>query len=284
MKTDFEKFADMAMKAFTEEEKVVMGVGNKKASIDEDAGFISRVANFNDLLLEGVDLKPVNAIDSGDGELVFMFEDEEDAGNLYSFMTENGLLHAGEITISESDLGMEVSFTRSVMENKPELIQAALLAYEGKLSFDEEDDTYQFESVIEDIGNYLSEVTVSGAGKTSMKGNPFHDKKTGLFVNPTRHIKAKGGSWSDGRRKLKFLGAGKDKKKQAMAKYGSTKHPCGRAARRMGKNIRCWDGAVLTPAQQMAKMLKGMKVREGFDMMDKALLMEMRAKYRKLSF
>jgi len=282
MKTDFEVFADMALRAFSDEEKTVMGIADKKESLDED--FISNVVKFNNSILENAELKPLNVVDDGDGELVFVFEGVEDAENLYSFMTENGLLHAGEITICESEDGMEVSFTRQVLEKKPELIQASLLAYEKQLSFDDDEDTYQFESVIEDIGEYLSEVTVSGAGKTTMKGNPFHDKKTGLFVNPERHMKTKGGSWSDGKRKLKFLGSGKDKNKKAMAKYGSTKHPCGRAARAVGKNIRCWDGAVLTPAQRMAKMLKGMKVREGFDIADKALLMEMRAKYRRLNF
>jgi hypothetical protein len=282
MEDMFKKFAGMAMECFDDTEKKALGLntmGVNQKQLDES--FVGNVSAYSNRV-NGMKLAKVKDKDS-DSEVAFVFEDEQDASDMYDFFVNNQLLIPGEIVFRNIDEEHVVAFMPSVLVNKPELIQGALLAYEEQLDLSEEDDDYAFESFVDEMSNLLSEVTVSGAAKDTMKGNPFHSKNNGKFTSPSDHMGSKGGSWSDGRRKLKFLGSGKDKKGGPMAKYGSTKHPCGRAAREVGKNVRCWDGSELSAGQRVGKMLKSKKTRnENLSIMDKAFLMEMRAKYRRM--
>jgi hypothetical protein len=282
MEDMFKKFANMAMECFDDNEKKVLGFDTKDVDRKQlDEAFVGNASMYSNTI-NGVSISKLSSKDS-DSEVAFVFEDEQDATNMYDFFINNGLLIPGEVALRNIGEEHTVVFMPSVLVNKPELIQGALLAYEDRLDFSDEDSDYAFESFIDEMDNLLNEVTVSGASKMTMKGNPFHNKGDGKFTSPSDHMGSKGGSWSDGRRKLKFLGSGKDKKGGPMAKYGSTKHPCGRAAREIGKNVRCWDGSDLSAGQRVGKLLKGKKVRkEDLSIMDKAFLMEMRAKYRRL--
>lgn len=281
MEDMFKKFADMTLACCDDSEKKALGFDSKYDKGRLDEAFVGNASLYSNRI-NGVQLAKIKDKDS-DGEVSFVFEDEQDASDMYDFFVNNQLLVPGEIVLRNVDEEHVVAFMPSVLVNKPELIQGALLAYEDQLDLSEEDGDYAFESFVDEVSNLISEVTVSGAAKDTMKGNPFHSKNNGKFTSPSDHMGAKGGSWSDGRRKLKFLGSGKDKKGGPMAKYGSTKHPCGRAARAVGKDVRCWDGSELSAGQKVAKMLKGKKVRkEDLSMMDKVFLMEMRAKYRRL--
>jgi hypothetical protein len=84
------------------------------------------------------------------------------------------------------------------------------------------------------------------------EANPFHDPRDGTFSNPERIVSTKGGSKSfqisKGNPLDRVSGSpkiGVDKKtgkKRAFIKWVSTMRPCGRVARRKGKDVRCWDG------------------------------------------
>lgn len=177
-----------------------------------------------------------------DGEIAFRFERMSDAQDLYDFIVDVGLLEDGEIKLHLSDGQYSVHFMPHVAVVKPDVIQAAMIAYEDIVSADSMD---AYESLAEDIKHILVEkkaFKVAGAPKGKYKGNPFHDKNTGKFVGAGLINISDGGSWAIGKRKLKFTGSKKGKDGGVVVSFGSTKHPCGRAARKKGKDIRCWDG------------------------------------------
>ncbi|MEJ2293647.1 MAG: hypothetical protein P8Y23_02655, partial [Candidatus Lokiarchaeota archaeon] len=160
--------------------------------------------------------------DNDNDELVFVFEDEEDAVDMYSFFVESKFLDVGEIVLRNVNEEHTVSFNSNVITMKPELIQAALLAYEDRLYVETEDELKAFEDVIEGLTDLLeaSGTRTSGAPKRKKgMGNPFHDKDDGKFTGAERHASEKGGSWAIGKRKLKFVGKGKNKDGGLLVKY-----------------------------------------------------------------
>jgi hypothetical protein len=181
---------------------------------------------------------------------------------------------------------------------KPELIQAALLAYEDRLYVETEDELKAFEDVIEGLTDLLeaSGTRTSGAPKRKKgMGNPFHDRDDGKFSGAESHASKGGGSWAIGKRKLKFTGKGKNKDGGLLVKYGSTKHPCGRAARKQNKDVRCWDGTEIESVEnndtviegrigkRLSRIMKGKKItKEGINIADLSFIMEMRAKYNNM--
>lgn len=214
-----------------------------------------------------------------DDEVVFMFESYEDAHALYEFMTENGLLQPGEVIVRQEEGQNTVHFNPLVVIMKPEVIQAALVFYEEQLEDGYED---AYEAVGEMTDEVLDEATVAGAPKRKRgMGNPFHDKDTGKLSGADQIAAKGGGSWAIGKTKLKLVGKGKDKKGGLLVKFGSTKHPCGRAARADMKDTRCWDGKK-GAGFAIAKAL-GKKVRkEEFSAEDINVIMEMRRKYHSI--
>jgi len=177
-----------------------------------------------------------------DSELAFNFEDIMDAQSLYDFVLNTGLVEAGEVRMHVSGHQTSVHFAPHVMVIKPEVIQAALMAYEEFM--EEDDDNYEaYEAIADEIEGYLEERTkVSGAPKGRGKGNPFHDKNTGKFSGADSISGKKGGSFVKGKTKLKYAGDKKSKSGDKVVNFASTKRPCGRKARRDGKDVRCWDG------------------------------------------
>ncbi len=178
-----------------------------------------------------------------DDDFVIAFEDAFDAKRLYSFIVESGLASPGEVILDDVEDGYNVTFSASVVLHKPEVVRAAISAYYDRM--DESEDG-MYEDAMEMLGEPIEEVTVSGAPRTK-KGNPFHDEQ-GRLSGPADTKKKESGSWAMKKVKLKVTGSGKDKKGGLMVKYGSTKRPCGREARKQGKNIRCRDGKVMEQA------------------------------------
>lgn len=233
----------------------------------------------------GKPLEPIQGKDS-DAELVFFFEDREDAEDLYGFMVETQLLVPGEIMFRDIEEQYSVAFMPSVVINKPEVIHAALIAYEEQLYTESEEDDEQFESFIEGFTDLISEAATktSGAPKRKAKmGNPFHDRDSGQFSGAQNHASKGGGSWSIKKTKLKFTGKGKTKEGGLLAKYGATKHPCGRAAREKGKDVRCWDGNTGIGARlgKISRIWKKKKAKkESMDAATISTLMEVREAYK----
>lgn len=221
--------------------------------------------------------------DTGDnGEIILAFEDKADAEHLYDFLTDMGILDDDEVSIKSGKGETMVIFEPSVLVSNPEVIQVAILAYESQLDAEDDDDIAAFESVISELTDALNgelneakkNTYISDAPKMK-RGNPFHSKRTGYFTRSSDHAKSGGGSWSDGRKKLRFAGKSKTNTGEVMIKYGKTKNPCGRAARAVGKNRRCWDGAEVA-ARRVAKVVQKRRRNESITVGDYALIMEMK--------
>lgn len=201
------------------------------------------------------DLYPWQGKES-DAELMFNFELPTDAQDLYDFIIESGLCLPGEVRLHMSDHQSSVHFASSVLVQKPDVIQMAMIAYEDQLVADDDE---AFESLAEAVDEVLAERAIQkvpkagalakkGKKKPSPRGsaepkgtgrsvdfNPFHDK-SGKFSGRDE-IKS-GGSWSDGKKvRLKAT-----TKKGGKLHFAGTKRPCGREARGQGKDMRCWDG------------------------------------------
>ena len=234
--------------------------------------------------LRGTDaktLKPYQGKES-DAEIMFNFEDWEDAQVLYDFIIESGLLVPGEVILRHIEGQNGVHFSPHVLVMKPDVIQAAMMAYQDVVL---EDSADVFNEITEGIGLVLQERTVtSGAPKRKKgMGNPFHDKDSGEFTGAQSSIDKKGGgSWAIGKTKLKYTGAKKSKKGDLVVNFGSTKHPCGRAARKKGKDLRCWDGKE-GAGFKIARLLGKKKRREDFDVHDGNLLTEIHEYFNSLN-
>lgn len=278
---DIARFRILTEQVLSQEEKQITGIGIQSKSRRElDESIIGcKIELFEDSKQEEIEEQ------HSDGDIIFKFEDKEDAVDMYSFFIESRLLEPGEIVLSNVEDEHTVSFASSIVINKPEMIQAALLAYEDRLHADTEEEVKVFENVITEITNLLSEAVgtrTSGAPKRKKgMGNPFHDKDDGKFSGAENHASKGGGSWAIGKRKLKFTGKGKNKDGGLLVKYGSTKHPCGRAAREQGLDVRCWDGS--GAGARVSRIMKGKKrAKEDINVADLSFMMEMRAKYNTL--
>jgi hypothetical protein len=294
---DDEFLADMA-EILPEADKKALGMvkiesGDKKTLDSRVIDQASQLIESNEELFASQELTPVFPLagkktlkpyqgKESDAEIMFNFEDWEDAQVLYDFIVESGLLEPGEVVLRHIEGQNGVHFAPHVLVMKPDVIHAAMLAYQDVVL---EDSAEVFNDITEGIGIVLQERTVtSGAPKRKVgKGNPFHDKDSGHFTGAKDSIDSKGGgSWAMGKTKLKYTGAKKSKKGDLVVNFGSTKHPCGRAARKKGKDIRCWDGEE-GAGFKIARLLGKKKRREDFDFYDGNLLTEIREYFNSLS-
>lgn len=267
---DFGEFYKQANEVFKEKEKIFGKIGQLT---EENKG------------VEHVALTRAQETDEGYNEedvVLFEFEDKDDARDIYNFCVEEGLTEVGEIFVEEGENSSVLIMGGSFVESKPELMQGILLAYEDKLEIETDDDVDNFEDFIDNFTDILNEesVTTSGAPKRKKgMGNPFHSKEDGKFTGAKNHAKEQGGSWAIGKRKFKFTKAGKTKSGGILAKYGSTKHPCGRAAREKGKDVRCWDGNKGAGFLVAKALGKKKRRKEDYDIADITNIMEMRHRY-----
>ena len=270
---------DAADGCMTEAEKKILGITPDleperlfRASVarvmQEDAATINvqHVPLNKARSVDRKDIYPYQGKES-DGEIMFSFESLVDAQDLYDFMLETQLVTPGEIKLKVHESGAHaqysVHFTANVLVQKPDVIQAAMIAYQDQLA---EGDEEAFEDLAQDVDMVLTEraeivkskrgsAEPSSTGRGQIKAgvdfNPFHDKR-GIFTS--REGLSDGGSWSDGKkRRLKAT------KKGAKLHFAGTKRPCGREARGKGKDIRCWDGQPglgFEVAKAMKKMAK----------------------------
>lgn len=267
---------DAADGCMTEAEKKILGIipdlepermfrENVARVMQEDAATINvqHVPLSKARSVDRKDLYPYQGKEA-DGEIMFNFESLVDAQDLYDFMLETQLVTPGEIKLKVHESGAHaqysVHFTANVLVQKPDVIQAAMIAYQDQLA---EGDDEAFEDLAEDVDAVLAERAASPRGsaeprstgrgkiKAGVDFNPFHDKR-GIFTS--REGLSDGGSWSDGKkRRLKAT------RKGAKLHFAGTKRPCGREARGKGKDIRCWDGKPglgFEVAKAMKKMAK----------------------------
>lgn len=232
------------MKKVTGTTKTMQDLVESAAVIMAKDGYVSGTVKRDRTLMEAVNAVPgewnghvgyVPKYDlekDADSEVIFSFEDYDDAADLYEFMVENELMVPGEIVLRSARGHHTVHFSPMTVIAKPELIQAALMRYEEQV---EEESIDAYESVMEDTIDVLTEAK---SNAPDVDFNIYHDKE-GRFSGASSIARRKGGSYSDSNRKGKFTGKGKG----GLIKFGSTKHPCGRAARSAGENRRCWDGS-----------------------------------------
>jgi hypothetical protein len=226
------------------------------------------------------DMRPWQGKES-DGEIMFNFESAMDAQDLYDFVLETGLVTPGEVKLYMSEHQTSVHFAPSVLVQKPEIIQMALISYHEQAT---EESLEAMDNLVEDVNAVLAEKVASnrasGEPKTNIKFNPFHDK-SGQFTS--RDGVKPGGSWSDGAkkgsRKLKATKKGK------KLHFAATKLPCGRSARDVSRDIRCWDGLGAKLAKAKKKLARDSSprlmpgVKEGFSREDIAAINECLAMY-----
>jgi hypothetical protein len=229
------------------------------------------------------DLRPWQGKES-DGEIMFNFESATDAQDLYDFVLETGLLTPGEVKLYMSEHQTSVHFAPSVLVQKPEIIQMALISYHEKAT---EESIEAMADLVEDVNAIMEKKAKSGRGSAEPKTNrvdfnPFHDKG-GNFTS--REGTKSGGSWSDGAHAgSKKLAASKKGKK---LHFVATKLPCGRSARDVSKDIRCWDGRTVggklasvskkSSRDSSDRLMPGVK--EGFTLADLDIVNECRAMY-----
>ena len=279
------KFQDQASEILSEDEKRILGIGTRKQTRRElDETVQQQMIHSYNAPDAARPLVPIQGKDS-DGEIVFFFEDKEDAQDLYSFFVESKLLEAGEIVYRDIEEQYSVAFMPHVVVTKPEMIQAAMYAYEEDIHLESEEDEVNLVRVMEAVEDaLLTEAPTKTAGAPKRKrgmGNPFHKLSDGKFTGVSQHAKDGGGSWAIGKTKLKFTGKGKTKEGGLLGKYGSTKHPCGRDDRPDG-STRCWDGKQGAGLRIAKVMRKKKRAKEDLDIMDLSLIMEMRNKYANL--
>lgn len=204
-----------------------------------------------------------------DSELWFTFESAEDARVLYDFAVNDLGLVPGEVKLHESEHQHSVHFAPMVIVNKPEVIQGFLVAYEEFLE-DDDETVEAFEAVATGVlyDDLLDEaakgVSVSGAPNKQRKGNPYHGVD-GKFTDRQTLAGSKKGSWSNSKARLKVGKVKKNKSGGTNVMFTATKLPCGRAARKAGKDIRCYDGkkgAAWVIGKVLGKKARGEAVEE----------------------
>lgn len=294
---DHEYLADME-EMLPEADRKALGLGPKEDVGVLDSQIIDRATQLTESsagMFGSQELVPIQSLRSGDAktlkpyqgkesdaEIMFNFEDWEDAQVLYDFIIESGLLVPGEVVLRHEEGQNGVHFAPHVLVMKPDVIHAAMLAYQDVVL---EDSAEVFNDITEGVGLVLTERTLtSGAPKRKAgMGNPFHDKDDGKFTGAKSSIDGKGGgSWAIGKTKLKYTGAKKSKKGDLVVNFGSTKHPCGRAARKNGKDVRCWDGGE-GAGFKIARLLGKKKRRESMDVHDGNLMTEIREYFDSLT-
>lgn len=172
-----------------------------------------------------------------DAEILFHFQSRGHAELLYNWITENGLLAPGEVSLVIEGIEYAVHVMPHVWFTKPEVFQAIMIAYNDFL-YDSPDVAAAFEDFCEDLGAVVEAKSKSkGKGaEFGIHGNPFHGADSGKFVARKDLSAAGRGSRSKVRIKKKVKGRGES------LSFVFTKNPCGRDARLAGKATRCWDG------------------------------------------
>lgn len=172
-----------------------------------------------------------------DAEVFFNFRSRAHAEILYNWITENGLLAPGEVSLIIEGIEYVVHVMPHVWITKPEVFQAIMIAYHDLLD-DNLHTARTFEAFCEELGRVVTEKAErKGKGaEFGIHGNPYHDAESGHFATKSKLASDGAGSRSKVHIKKKVQGKGES------LKFVFTKNPCGRDARLAGKPTRCWDG------------------------------------------
>ena len=301
---DLKSLMEQAEGAFSDEERRILG-------FDADPDDFEQRLNQQGVVLQE-SVMPLQGKEA-DGEVVIYFDDFGDAQVLYDFVVESRLVVPGEIKIKHIEGQHSVHFSPEVYMNKPEVILMAMEAYEDMIE-GESDEAY--ESFMGDLEDRVSErfelfersglakkskgaikkkkgdlkpvkpyTTYSGAPMDKAKGNPFHDADTGKSTTGAAISKREGGSWSNGKTKLKHTKTGQNKSGGPDIAFAGTKHPCGRAARKkgLGKNYgrRCWDSNIPSwvnrASESLRSVLSPSLISDGRSMGDRIVMAELRS-------
>lgn len=126
---------------------IMEGMANK-AEMTEETGSV----NFIPLqrLQDKKTLRPFQGKES-DGELIFNFESIRDAQSLHDFIVNTALLEPGEVMLYSAEDQHSVHFAPHVAVIKPDVIQAAMMAYFDQLGGDYEDAYEELSDALADV-------------------------------------------------------------------------------------------------------------------------------------
>jgi len=217
-----------------------------------------------------------------DNELVFSFAVESDANAVVDFMLEHYLLSENEFDKRVIGGRSALVFSEDVLASKPQVVQAVMEAFQDKLEIKTPEQIEKYNELFDDVNTLIEGNSVMGISKKDgFTGNPYHDKD-GRLSGSMDATFTNGGSASHGKVKWKYTGKKRKKDGGMLIRYGSTKQPCGRAAREQGLNIRCWDGKKL--GGKTVGRAQGKKVRkESLTVGDIASIVEVRALFENRS-
>jgi hypothetical protein len=126
MDSDLQKLMGLAEKCFSSEDNKAFGRQAEVKSLMEEK------IREKVVLLEGGVLPPLQG-KHGDGEVAFYFDMRGDAEDLYDFLLETQMVIPGEIRFDATEAKYSVHLTSEVVMNKPEVVHAAIMAYEHQL-------------------------------------------------------------------------------------------------------------------------------------------------------
>jgi len=192
---------------------------------------------------------------SSEGVVALLFEEAADAQDLYDFITgkETGvaLLQPGEVmlVIAEEWGQYSINFAETVVRLKTDIVRAIIEAYQEWFDEGEVEEAMDLlqslvldeEAEVEDGSQALADRELRAlAGSVGVEAlteaNPYHDA-AGRFAAKDKLAAQKVGSFSMGKRKNRVSGKTKGK-----LKLVATKLPCGRDARKQGKDVKCSTG------------------------------------------
>jgi hypothetical protein len=171
IKSDMEKMKDF----LGEGERKILGLDSRpthvmekmanESNLTETMSPVGSVGSINLAPLQRMqdrkDAKPYQGKES-DAELIFNFESIMDAQRLYDFFVNTALLEPGEIRLEAISGQFSVHFAPHVCVVKPDLIQAAMVAYYERLG---EGDEETYEDLADAIMGVLGEGVELGEAK-----------------------------------------------------------------------------------------------------------------------
>lgn len=174
------------------------------------------------------------------GGIVLVFDDPIDATDVQDFAITSGQADATDVEVAYLDNGAAtVTFGPGLLADNPELLLGILQAYAEQIADADAGAEAWNEAVAAATDPALYEATKKDKG-VFVKFNAFHDEM-GRMTSRNAAVSLSYGKAGD-HKKWKYTGKG-----SFGGKATKTKQPCGRLARELGGNIRCFDGQVITP-------------------------------------
>lgn len=187
---------------------------------------------------EGAEPGPLGASLGG---IVLYFADVIDATDVQDFAVTAGQADATDVAVDYADDGgATVTFAPGILVDNPELILGILQAYAEAVAAEDAGaaDAVWAEAVAAAEAPELFEAKKDPG--VMVKFNAFHDADGRMTTRQAAATLAYGTPGTQ--KKWKYTGKG-----SFGGKATKTKTPCGRDARALGGDVRCWDGKVISP-------------------------------------